>query len=69
MSYGVPITGRDNPLGQNPHAPCTRPHDGKSVAPIALRIGPELAALVVNIALLTLRMVLYKFTLLWTGGT
>jgi len=63
------ITGGDNPLVQNPQAPCTGPHAGKSVGPVSLRIWPGLAAMFENIAFLTVLMVLYKFTLLWKGGT
>ena len=63
------VGGGDNPLIQNPHASCTVPHDGKLVGPVALRIWAGLAVTLVNIALLTLLIVLYKFTLLWNGRT
>ena len=63
------IGSRDNPLVQNPHASCTVPHDGKLVVPIELSIWTGLAATLVNIALLTLLIVLYKSALRWNGRT
>ena len=63
------VDGRDNPLVQNPHASCTVPHDGKFVGPIELSIWTGIAATLVNIALLTLLIVLYKSALRWNGET
>ena len=63
------VGGRDNPLVQNPHASCTVPHDGNLVCPIELSIWTGLAAALVNIALLTLLIVLYKSALRWNGET
>ncbi|PUU79492.1 hypothetical protein B9Z19DRAFT_1125086 [Tuber borchii] len=61
------IGGRDHPPAQNPHASCTVPHDGKLVGPIELNIWTGLTATLVNIALLTLLIVLYKSSLRWNG--
>ena len=63
------IGGKDNPLVQNPHASCTVPHDGKLVGPIELNIWTGFTATLVNIALLTLLIVLYKSSLQWNGKT
>ena len=63
------VDGRDNPRVQNPHASCTVPHDGKFVGPIELSIRTGLAATLVNMALLTLLIVLYKSALRWNGET
>ena len=63
------VEGRDNPLGQTPHASCTVPHRGKLVGPVELSIWMGLAATLVNIALLTLLIVLYKSALRWNGRT
>ena len=63
------VGGRDNPLDQNPHASCTVPHSGKLVGPVELSIWTGLAATLVNIALLTLLIVLYKSALRWNGRT
>ena len=63
------VGGRDNSLVQNPHASCTVPHNGKSVGPVALRNWTGLAVTLVNIALLTLLIVLYKSALRWNGRT
>ncbi|PUU73919.1 hypothetical protein B9Z19DRAFT_1196591 [Tuber borchii] len=61
------IGDRDNPLVQNPHASCTVPHSGKLVGTIELSTWTGLAATLVNIALLTLLIVLYKSALRWNG--
>ena len=61
------VGSRYNPLVQNPHTSCTVPHDGKLVVPIELSIWTGLAATLVNIALLTLLIVLYKSALRWNG--
>ena len=61
--------GSDDPLVQDPHASCTLPHGGKLVGPIELSISTGLAATLVNIALLTLLIVLYKSSLRWNGRT
>ena len=63
------VMGRDNPLIQTPHASCAVPHNGKLVGPIELSIWTGLAATFVNIALLTLLIVLYKSALRWNGKT
>ena len=63
------VGGRDNLLVQNPHASCTVLHGGKLVGPIELSIWTGLTATFVNIALLTLLIVLYKSTLRWNGRT
>ena len=63
------VGGRDNPLVQTPHASCTVPHRGKLVGPVELSIWMGLAATLVNIALLTLLIVLYKSALRWNGRT
>ena len=63
------VGDRDNPLVQNPHASCTVPHGGKLVGPIELSIWTRLAATLVNIALLTLVIVLYTSALRWNGRT
>jgi len=63
------VMGRDNALVQTPHASCTVPHSGKLVGPIELSIWTGLAATFVNIALLTLLIVLYKSALRWNGRT
>ena len=63
------VMGRDNPLAQTPHASCTVPHSGKLVGPIELSIWSGLAVTFVNIALLTLLIVLYKSALRWNGRT
>ena len=63
------VGGIDNALVQNPHASCTVPHDGKLVSPIELNIWTGLTATLVNIALLTLLIVLYKSSLRWNGKT
>ena len=63
------VMSRDNPLIQTPHASCTVPHSGKLVGPIELSIWTGLAATFVNIALLTLLIVLYKSALRWKGRT
>ena len=63
------VGGRDNPLVQNPHASCTVPHDGKLVGPVELSIWMRLSATLVNIALFTLLIVLYKSALRWNGRT
>jgi len=63
------VGGRDNPLVLNPHASYTIPHDGKLVGPVALRTRTGLAVALVNIALLTLLIVLYKYALWWNGRT
>jgi len=63
------VGGNDNALVQNPHASCTVPHDGKLVSPIELNIWTGLAATLVNVALLTLLIVLYKSALQWNGKT
>ena len=63
------LGGRDNPLVQNPHTSCTVPHSGKLVGPVELSIWMGLAATFVNIALLTLLIVLYKSALRWNGRT
>ena len=63
------IGGGDNPLVRNPHASCTIPHGGKLVGPIELNVWTGLVATLVNIALLTLLIVLYKSALQWNGGT
>jgi len=63
------VGGSDNPLVQNPHASCTVPHDGKLVGPIELSVWTGLAATLVNMALLTLLIVLYKSSLQWNGRT
>ncbi|RPB03871.1 hypothetical protein L873DRAFT_1786829 [Choiromyces venosus 120613-1] len=55
--------GRDNPPVQNPHASCAVTHDGKLVGPIELSLWTGLSAAVVNIALLTLLIVLYRSAL------
>ena len=57
------IGGKDNALVQNPHASCTVPHDVKLVSPIGLSIWTGLTVTFVNIALLTLLIVLYKSSL------
>ncbi|PUU73740.1 hypothetical protein B9Z19DRAFT_511586 [Tuber borchii] len=59
------VRGRDNPLAQPPHASCTVPHSGKLVGPVELSIWTGLVATFVNIALLTLLVVLYKSALRW----
>jgi len=61
------VGGIDNALVQNPHASCTVPHDGKLVGPIELNIWTGLTATLINIALLTLLIVLYKSSLRWNG--
>ena len=61
------VGGIDNALDQNPHASCTVPHRGNLVGPIELSIWMGLAAALVNIALLTLLIVLYKSALRWNG--
>ncbi|PUU81906.1 hypothetical protein B9Z19DRAFT_1190850 [Tuber borchii] len=61
------VGGRDNALVQNPHASCTVPHSGKLVGPVELSVWMGLAATLVNIALLTLLIVLYKSSLRWNG--
>ena len=63
------VDGRDNPLVQNPHASCAVPHDGKLVGPIELSIWTGIAASLVNMALLTLLIVLYTSALRWNGET
>ena len=63
------VDGRDNPLVQSPHASCTVPHDGKFVGPIELSIWTGIVATFVNMALLTLLIVLYKSALRWNGET
>jgi len=63
------VGGRNNPLVQNPHASCTVPHDGKLVGPIELSIWTGFAATLVNIALLTLLIVLYESASRWNGRT
>jgi len=63
------VGGKDNALVQNPHASCTVPHDGKLVSPIELSMWMGLAATLVNIALLTLLIVLYKSAWQWNGKT
>ena len=63
------VESRDNPLVPNPHASCTVPHDGKLVGPVELSIWTRLAAMLVNITLLTLLIVLYKSSLRWNGRT
>ncbi|PUU76809.1 hypothetical protein B9Z19DRAFT_1129183 [Tuber borchii] len=61
------VGGRDNPLVRTPHASCTVPHSGKLVSPVELSIWIGLAATLVNSALLTLLVVLYKSSLRWNG--
>ena len=61
------VGGKDNALVQNPHASCTVPHDGKLVSPIELSMWTGLTATLVNVALLTLLIVLYKSALRWNG--
>ena len=63
------VDGKDNPLAQNPHALCTLTHGGKLVGPVELGIWMGLVATLVNIALLTLLIVLYKSALRWNGRT
>ena len=63
------VGGKDNPLVQTPHASCTVPHDGKLVSPIELSMWTGLAATLVNVALLTLLIFLYKSSLRWNGKT
>ena len=63
------VGGKDNPLVQNPHSSCTIPHDGKLVSPIELSMWTGLAATLVNVALLTLLIFLYKSSLRWNGKT
>ena len=63
------IGSRDNPLVQNPHASCTVPHGDKLVGPVELSIWMGLAAASVNIALLTLVIVLYNSASRWNGRT
>ena len=63
------VDGRDNPLVQTPHASCTVPHDGRFVGPVELSIWTGIAATLVNVALLTLLIVLYKSALRWNGET
>ena len=63
------IGSRDNLLVQNSHASCTAPHDGKLVGPVELSVWTGLVVTLVNIALLTLLIVLYKSALRWNGGT
>jgi len=63
------VGSRNNQLVQNPHASCTVPHDGKLVGPIELSIWTGLAATLVNMALLTLLIVLYKSASRWNGRT
>ena len=63
------VGGRDSPLVQSPHASCTVPHDGKLVGPVALRTWTGIAVTLVNIALLTLLVILYKSPLQWNGRT
>ena len=63
------IGGKDNPLIQDPHASYTIPHGGKLVGPIELNIWTGLTATLVNIALLTLLIFLYKSSLRWNGKT
>ena len=63
------VGGIDNPLVQNPHASCTIPHSGKLVGPAELSIWMGITATVINIALLTLLIALYKSALRWNGRT
>ena len=63
------VGGQDNVLVQNPHASCTVPHNSKLVSPIELNMWTGLAATFVNVALLTLLIVLYKSSLQWHGKT
>jgi len=62
------LGGRDDPLVQNQHASCSVPHNGKLVGPAELSIWTGIAATLVNIALLTLLIVLYKSALRWNGA-
>ena len=61
------VGGKDNPPVQNPHASCIVPHDGRLVSPIELSMWTGLTATLVNVALLTLLIVLYKSALQWNG--
>ena len=61
------VGGIDNSLVQNPHASCTVPHNGKLVSPIELSTWVGLTATLVNIALLTLLIILYNSSLRWNG--
>ena len=63
------VGGRDDLLVQTPHASCTVPHGGKLVGPVELSFWTRLAATLVNIALLTLLIFLYKSALRWNGRT
>jgi len=63
------VGGRDNPLVHTPHSSCTVPHDDKLVGPVELSTWTGVAATLVNIALLTLLIVLYKSSLRWNGWT
>ncbi|KAG0127965.1 hypothetical protein HOY82DRAFT_624030 [Tuber indicum] len=65
--YRLDVHGKDNPLVQNLHATCPLPHDGKLVSPIELSIWTGVAATLVNIALLTLLVVLYRSASQWKG--
>ena len=62
------VEGRDDPLVQNQHTSCSVLHDNKLVGPVELSIWTGIAATLVNIALLTLLILLYKSALRWNGG-
>ena len=62
------VGGKDNAPAQNPHASCTVPHNGKLVDPIELSMWTGLAATLVNVALLTLLIFLYKSASQWNGN-
>jgi len=62
------VRDRDDPIVQNQHASCSVPHDGKLVGPAELSVWTGIAATLVNIALLTLLIVLYKSASRWNGG-
>ena len=67
--YRLDVVGSsDNVMAQNPHALCTV-HYSKLVRPIQLSIWTGLAAALVNIALLTLLLVLKKSALQCNGRT
>ena len=66
--YRLDVLGsRNDPLVQNQHASCSVPHNGKLVGPVELSIWTGMAATLINIALLTLLIVLYKSALRWNG--
>jgi len=63
------VEDTDNPLAQNLHASCTVPHGYKLVGPIELTLWTGLTATLMNIALLTLLIILDKSALRWNGAT